>query len=144
MQHSVTFIRDIHARYGVTNSFVSPDIGQNLDGSNFIFQISLQILINKNYHNYRTSNDIDMKLGRVIKLYKRNTTTVTKFDDDVVSSNYNIIVNIPIMADLEQFRSRILDVWSIILKFAKIMFYLIKSDNRNKKSLTELPYYCIE
>ena len=85
-----------------------------------------------------------MKLGRVIKLYKRNTTTVTKFDDDVVSSNYNIIVNIPIMADLEQFRSRILDVWSIILKFAKIMFYLIKSDNRNKKSLTELPYYCIE
>ena len=44
------------------------------------------------------------------------------------------------MADLEQLGSRILDVWSIMLKFKLItMFYLVKSGNRNKKSLTELP-----
>ena len=97
MQHyNITFIRDIHAKYGVTNSSVSADIGQNLDGSNFIFQISRQILINKNCHNSRSSNDIDMKLGRVTKLYKRNTTTVTKSDNDVVSLNFDVIVSIPI------------------------------------------------
>ena len=37
-----------------------------------------------------------MKLGRVTKLYKRNTTTVAKFDNDVVSLNFDVIVSIPI------------------------------------------------
>ena len=47
------------------------------------------------------------------------------------------------MADLELSRSRILNVWSIILKFTLTIFYLIKSDSRTKKSLKELPYIAL-
>ena len=37
--------------------------------------ISGQSLIKENCHNFRTSDDIDMKLGAVTKLEKRNKTT---------------------------------------------------------------------
>ena len=58
------------------------------------FQISGQSFIKKNCHNSRTSNNIDLKLGPVTKLDKRNMTT---FDDDVMSINYlNVIVIFPI------------------------------------------------
>ena len=53
----------------------SPDIGQNSDGGISYFQISGQPLIKGNYHNSRTSDDNDMKLGPVTKLDKRNKTT---------------------------------------------------------------------
>ena len=53
----------------------SQDIEQTSGGGISDFQISSQSLINKNYHNSRTSNDIDMKLGTVTKLERRNTTT---------------------------------------------------------------------
>ena len=56
----------------------SPDIGQNSDGGVSDFRISVQSLINKNCHNYRTSNDIDMKLGPVTELDKRNKATSKK------------------------------------------------------------------
>ena len=35
-------------------------------------------LINKDYHNSKTSDDIDMKLGPLAKLDKRNTEMATK------------------------------------------------------------------
>ena len=37
-----------------------------------------------------------MKLGPVTKLDKRNKTTLKKFDDDVISANYEVTVIFPI------------------------------------------------
>ena len=43
------------------------------------------------------------------------------------------------MADLEPFRSHILDAWSVILIFSLIAtFYITKTENRTKKSLAQL------
>ena len=70
----------------------SPDIGQNSDGGISDFRISGQSLIKENCHNSRTSDDIDMKLGAVTKLDKRNISTSKYFDDEVMSGNYNITV----------------------------------------------------
>ena len=42
--------------------------------------------------NSRTSNDIDMKLGPVTKLDKRNTATSRKLDDNVLSTNGDVTV----------------------------------------------------
>ena len=58
-----------------------------------VFQISrflVKSLINKNCQNPGTNNDIGMKLGPVTKLGKRKTST--KFDDNVVSVNYYLII----------------------------------------------------
>ena len=50
------------------------------------------VIINENCHNSRTSDDNDMKLGPVSKLDRRNKTTSKKFDVDVISENYDVIV----------------------------------------------------
>ena len=50
----------------------SLDIEKNSDGGISDFQISGQSLIKLNCQNSRTSDDIDMKLGVVTKLDKRN------------------------------------------------------------------------
>ena len=76
----------------VPNLSQSSYIGQNSDGGISDFRISGQSLIKENYHNSRTSDDIDMKLGPVTKLDKRNKTTSKKFDDDVMSENCDVIV----------------------------------------------------
>ena len=86
------FIRDIHAKFGIPNLPQSPDFGQNSDWSIFDFQISVQPLINKNCHNSRTRNDIDMKLELVTKCNDRKTETSNKFDDEVMSAFCDIIV----------------------------------------------------
>ena len=70
----------------------SPDIGQNSDGGIFDIRISNKSLIKENCHNSRNIDDIDMKLGPVPKLDKRNKTTSKKFDDDVIPENYDVIV----------------------------------------------------
>ena len=74
----------------------SPDIGQNLNGGIFDFQVSSQSLINEISLNSRTSNDIDIKLGPVTKLQKRNLLTSKDFDDDVMSVHCDVIVTFPI------------------------------------------------
>ena len=51
----------------------TPDLGQNRDGGFSDFSISGQFFLNKNSHNSRTSHDINMKLGPVTKLSKRNS-----------------------------------------------------------------------
>ena len=56
------------------------------------FRISGQSLIKESCHNSRTRDDIDMKLGPVTKLDKRNKTTSKKFDVDVMSENCDVIV----------------------------------------------------
>ena len=46
-----------------------------------------------------------MKLGPVTKLDKRSMTTSTKFDDDVVLADYDIIIIFQFMVDFEQSRT---------------------------------------
>ena len=58
----------------------SPDNGQNSDRGISDFQVSGQYLMNEHCHNSR-NNDIDMELGPVTKLDKRNMETSKRFDD---------------------------------------------------------------
>ena len=51
------------------------DSWQNSDGAISDFWISGQSLIKENGHNSRTNDGIDMKLGPVTKLDKRNKET---------------------------------------------------------------------
>ena len=60
------------------------------------FRISGQSLIKRNCLNSWTSDDIDMKLGPVTKLDKKNKTASKKFDDGVMSENYDVIAIFPI------------------------------------------------
>ena len=60
------------------------------------FQISGQSLIKRNCLNSWTSDKIDMKLGPVTKLDKRNKTISKNFDDDVTSENCDVIAIFPI------------------------------------------------
>ena len=57
---------------------------RNSDGSISDFQISGQSFIEENYHNSRTSNDIDVKPGPGTKLEKKNTVISKKSDDGVI------------------------------------------------------------
>ena len=86
------FIRDIRTKFGISNLPQSPDIEQNSDGGISDFRISGQFLIKENFHNSRTSDDVDMKLGPVTKLHKRSKTTSKKCDYDVMSENCDVIV----------------------------------------------------
>ena len=65
-----------------------------------VFPISGQSLMKeiyeRNHRNSRISDDIDMKLGPVTKLDKRNKTTSKRFYDDVMSTNCEVIVIFPI------------------------------------------------
>ena len=72
----------------------SPDVGQNSDGG---------------ISNFRTSDDIDMKLGAVTKPDKKNKTMSKKNNDDAISENCDVIVIFPFTANLEQSQSRISD-----------------------------------
>ena len=69
---SNTFVRDIHAKFGISNLPQDLDIGQNSDGGVSNFRISGQSLVKENCHNSRTCVDIDMKLGQVTKVGKRS------------------------------------------------------------------------
>ena len=73
-----------------------PDVEQNSDGGISDFRIFGQSRMKKNCHNSRTRDEIDIKLGPVTKLGKRNKATSKKFDDDVMSANCDVIVIFPI------------------------------------------------
>ena len=103
------FIKDICAKCGIPNFPQSPDIGQNPDGGISDFRISGQSVITEICHNSRTSDDFDMKLGPVTKLDKRSKTPSKKFDYDAMSKNYDVIVILQYMLNLEQSWSRIPD-----------------------------------
>ena len=70
------------------------DKSQTGDFSNF--RVSCQSLIKESYHNFRASDDIDMKLGPVTKLDKRNKTKSKIFDNDVMSEICDVIVSFSI------------------------------------------------
>ena len=83
---------------------MSPDIDQNPNGSISDFQIYDQSFINENYHNSRTSHDIDMKLRPVTRLDEKHTATSKKIDDDVMSTNCDVTVIFPIYSKLAAIR----------------------------------------
>ena len=86
-----------------------------------------------------------MNLGPVTKLDKREKATSKKFDDDVMSENCDIIVISGFLANLEQSGCRIPDTESAKAMFSVIVtFCLKKTENRTKKSLTQLSHYCFE
>ena len=64
----------------------------NLDSN---FRIFGQSIIKENFHNSRTSDDIDMKLRPVTKLHRRNKKTSITFDDDVISEKCDVISIFP-------------------------------------------------
>ena len=90
-----------------------------------VFPISgllVKSLINKNCDNTWTSNNINIKLGPVTKIDKRNRSTQK---NDTASSNYDVIDIFTIYVYLQQSGSRISDTRSIFLTFSLIaVFYL--------------------
>ena len=104
----------------------SPEIGQNSNGGISDFRISGQSLIKVNFHNSRTSDDIDIKLGQITKLEKRNKTTSRKFDVGVMSEYCDVIVFFRFLDNLEQPGGRIPDTES-----AKVMFSVIVKHQQN-------------
>ena len=92
--------------------------------------------------NSRTSDDIGMKLGPVTKLDKRNKATSKK---KAMSANCVVIV---IFSIYDQFGA----IWkpdsqckSVKLTFSlAVTFCLAKTENRTKKSPTQLSHYCFE
>ena len=86
----VTFYREVCAKFVIPNSPQSPVIGQNSDGRIFDFHISGQSLINKIV--VTPEPGVDMKLGPVTKLDKRNWATSEKFDDDIMLDNCEVFV----------------------------------------------------
>ena len=93
----------------MSNLSQPPDIGQNSDGGISNFQISGKSLIKENCYNSRTSDDIDIKLGPVTKLDKKNKTTSKKFDDEVMLENCTSLSFFQFMANMELSGSWILD-----------------------------------
>ena len=109
----------------------SPDIGQTSDGGISDFRISGQSLIKENCHNSRTSDDINMKLGPVTKLDKKNKTTSENFDDDVMSVIVTSLSFFGFLANLEQSGDRIPDTKSEKVTFSLILtFSLRKTEDR--------------
>ena len=88
-----------------------------------------------------------MKLGLVTKLDKKNKTKSKTFDDDVMSKNCDVIVIFRIFG---QFGA----VWrpdsrhraesAEVMFSVTVTFCLTKTENRTKKSLTQLSHYCFE
>ena len=85
-----------------------------------------------------------MKLASETKLDKRNKTTSKMFVDDVISKNCEVIVIFPIYGQFGAIRKldsgrRVCKIFSLIKSF-----YLTKTENRTKKTLTLLSHYCFE
>ena len=70
----------------------SPDIEKNSNGSISDFRSSDQSLINKNCHNSRTSNYIDVTPRAVTTFEKKNKGTSKNTDDEVMLENFDVIV----------------------------------------------------
>ena len=83
-----------------------------------------------------------MKLGQVTKLDKKNKTTAEKVDDDIMSKNCDAIVIFPIYGQFGA--SREPDSGRILIFSLIVNFYLTKTTDRTKTSLTQLAQYCFE
>ena len=86
-----------------------------------------------------------MKLEPVIRRDKRNTRTSKKFDDDGMSTNCDVIVFLPIYGQFAAILKP--DSGRMVYKtyiLSIVTFCLTKLENRSKKFLTQLSYYCFE
>ena len=81
-----------------------------------------------------------MKCGPVTKIVKRNMVTSKK--NLTLMSCSQIVASLlffQYMSNLKQSGSRILHSWSVIPTFwLTVTFYLVKTENRTKKSLRQL------
>ena len=73
----------------------SPNIGQNSDAGISNFWLYSQSLIKENCHNSRTSDDVNVKLGPVTRLDKKNKTKSKKFYEDAMLASCDVIVIFP-------------------------------------------------
>ena len=86
-----------------------------------------------------------MKFGAVTKLVKRNKKPSKRFDDGVMLANCDVIVIFRFMANLEQPGSRTPDTQSVNITFSiRLTLHLAKTENRTKKSPTQLLHYGFE
>ena len=85
-----------------------------------VFPISGEYLIKENCYNSRTSDDIDMKLGPVTKLDKRNKTTSKNLTLMSCRENVTSLLFFEFLTNLEQSGDWIPDKES-----AKVMFSVI-------------------
>ena len=106
--------------------------------------------MNENFHNSRTSHDIDMKLGPLTKAEKSNMATSKKKkkkkkkkDNDVRAADFDVIVFFTIFGQSVTIRKW--DSGRMVYKFSLIVtFYFAKLKIGTKKSLTQLSYYCFK
>ena len=114
-----------------------------------LFPISDQLLLNKSCHISRTSNDIDIKLGSVTKLDKRNTKMLKRFDDDVMSEYFDVTVIFSIYGQFGAIQrsdsgrmfsntyifinSNLFKKFLILLLWVKVLFLLENPDFLQKK-----------
>ena len=86
-----------------------------------------------------------MKLEPVTKIDKRSKTTSKNLTVTSCQQVLTSLLFFQFTATMKQSGSRILDAYSVKLKFSLIVtFYLTKTENRAKKSLTQLSHYCFE
>ena len=98
----LTLIRVVVGRNLTPPVGQNSDIRQNLDRGISDFRTSRQSLVKENFHNSRTSDDADIKLGSVTKLDMRNETS-KKIDSDVMFVSCDIIVIFAIYRFLTHF-----------------------------------------
>ena len=86
-----------------------------------------------------------MKLETVTKLYKGKTATSKNMTMMLCRKIMTPFAFFQLMANLEQFGSQIPEVGSLKLTLSLlVIFYLKKTENKTKKSLTQLSYYFFE
>ena len=91
--------------------------------------------MNENCYNSRITNDIDMKIGPVTKIDKRNTTISKKLMITPCREIVTSLLFLEFMVNFKQFASRISDAWSIIFTFLlNVTFHLTITKNRTKKT----------
>ena len=86
-----------------------------------------------------------MKLGPVTKIDKRNTAASKKIDNNICQQIVTPLSFFQFMANLQPPESWIQNTWLIKLTFSlTITFYRTTTENRTKKPITQLSYYCFE
>ena len=80
-------------------------------GQIYVFRVCNKSLIIGNCHNSRTSDDIDMKLGKATKCRKGNKTTPKKFDD---TSCRKIVTSLSFFQFLSDYRRKVCKTYVFI------------------------------
>ena len=108
-----------------------------------VFLISrflVKFLVSRNCHDYKTINDINIKLRPITKFDKRITTTSRKFDDVIISANYDVFVIIltfgGFLAIRKPYSGRMIFISNIFINKAEL--------RKLQHSSIALSYYCFE